>query len=300
MSNLPLVVYVPGLMPKPHPAVHRDALLRCLIAGLRHYDDRIALDLAANLHCFQVIAWTFEFYGEHRDFSLDADAVEAVIHSPMASKQDIAEATAWSRRLARRVFAAADVLPFLIPHIANERQELHLRDLRRYLHNREGIAEDVRQMLKVPLRAAAAANRPILLIGHSMGSVIAYESLWQLTHDDSDAVPVSLFVSMGSPLGQSFMQKRLLGADRVGSGRFPANIVEWANVAAIGDLTAVDPTLADDYASMVASGLTRRISDYSFHNSFRLNGELNTHAEYGYLANLVTARIVANWWQSVR
>jgi surfactin synthase thioesterase subunit len=300
MSNLPLVVYVPGLMPKPEPAVHRDALLRCLIAGLRHYDDRIALDFAANLHCFEIIAWTFAFYGEHRDFSLDADAVETVIDKPMASRQDMAEASAWSRRWARRVFAVADVLPFMIPHIANERQEVHLRDLRKYLQNRGGVAEDVREMLKAPLRKAAAAHRPILLIGHSMGSVIAYESLWQLTHEGDDAVSINLFVSMGSPLGQRFMQKRMLGAGQAGSGRFPGNIAEWVNVTAIGDLTAVDPTLADDYAAMVDFGLTRRISDYSLHNPFRLNGELNAHAEYGYLANVVTARIIADWWQSVR
>jgi surfactin synthase thioesterase subunit len=300
MSNVPLVVYVPGLMPKPESGVHRDALLRCLIAGLRHYDDRVALDFAANLHSFEVIAWTFRFYGEHRDFSLDIDAVEAVIEKPMASEQDISEANSWSRRLARRVFAVADVLPFLIPHIANERQEVHLRDLRRYLQNRDGIAEKVRQMLKARLLAAAAAHRPILLLAHSMGTVIAYESLWQLTHEDRAAVSVSRFVTMGSPLGQRFMQKRMLGGDRGDNGRYPENIAEWANVTAIGDLTAVDPTLADDYAAMVDSGLTSRIADYSLHNPFRLNGELNVHAEYGYLANTVTARIVADWWQSVR
>ena len=32
-------------------------------------------------------------------------------------------------------------MPFLIPHIANERLELHLRDLRRYVRNRDEIAE---------------------------------------------------------------------------------------------------------------------------------------------------------------
>jgi hypothetical protein len=30
---------------------------------------------------------------------------------------------------------------------------------------------------------------------------------------------------------------------------------------------------------------------------FRLNGELNVHAEYGYLVNDETARTIAKWWR---
>ena len=30
---------------------------------------------------------------------------------------------------------------------------------------------------------------------------------------------------------------------------------------------------------------------------FRHDGELNVHAEYGYLVNKVTAAVVADWWR---
>ena len=30
----PRIIYIPGLLPKPEPGVHRDALLRCLLAGV--------------------------------------------------------------------------------------------------------------------------------------------------------------------------------------------------------------------------------------------------------------------------
>jgi len=42
------------------------------------------------------------------------------------------------------------------------------------------IADAIRRMLKIPLCAAASTGRPILLIGHSLGSVLAYDTLWQL------------------------------------------------------------------------------------------------------------------------
>ena len=300
MIDLPLILYIPGLLPKPEPKSHRDALFRCLLAGLRRHDEAVTLDIAANLHCFDVVSWTFDFYRTHRDIALDIDAIEAVILQDAATAEDIAEAAAWQRRLARWMFSTADFMPFLIPHIANERLELHLRDLRRYQLNDNDIAEHTRQMLKMPLRAAAEAGRPVLLIAHSMGSVIAWDSLWQMSRQDGDDVEIDLLLTMGSPLGQRFVQRRLLGYHEAGEGRCPKGVRRWINLAAVGDLTAVDPVLADDFAHMVGCGLVSSIEDHVVHNYFRLDGVLNVHAEYGYLVNDVTARIVTDWWKGHR
>lgn len=297
MINHPLILYVPGLLPKPEAGVHRDALLRCLVAGVRRKDSHLADELAANDHCFDIVSWTYDFYGEHRDFAIDASAVEAVIAQRQATDQDILQASTPRRRAARWLFALADLLPFLIPHVANERMELHLRDLRRYLGNRNEIAEHVRQMLKLALRAAAEAERPILLVAHSMGSVIAYEALWQMSRSEQDSISIDLLLTMGSPLGQRYMQKRLKGADREGRARFPDNIRRWRNLSAIGELTAFDPWLANDFADIVQLGMVESLEDAALYNYFRLFGELNVHSEYGYLVNAVTARTVADWWR---
>jgi hypothetical protein len=275
-------------------------LFRCLLAGLRRHDEAVTLDIAANLHCFDVVSWTYDFYRVHRDIALDDDAIEAVIRQEAATDEDIAEAAAWRRRAARWVFSVADVMPFLIPHIGNERLELHLRDLRRYQTNDNDIAEHARQMLKIPLRAAAESGRPVLLLAHSMGSVIAWDSLWQMSRHDGDEVDIDLFLTMGSPLGQRFVQRRLQGYREAGDSRCPAGIDRWVNLSAVGDLTAVDPVLADDFQSMVDCGLVASIEDHELHNYFRLDGVLNVHAEYGYLVNAVTAGIVSDWWKSHR
>jgi hypothetical protein len=287
-------------LPKPEPKAHRDALFRCLLAGLRRHDEKVALDIAANLHCFDIVSWTYDFYREHRDIDLDLEAIDAVITQAEATARDKAEASSWERRLARWVFSAADVMPFLIPHITNDRLELHLRDLRRYQRNQNEIAEHTRQMLKMPLRSAAESGRPVLLIAHSMGSVIAWDSLWQMSHNERDHVHINTLLTMGSPLGQRFVQRRLQGFRDEGGDRYPLGIDRWVNLAAVGDLTAVDPELAVDFGAMVERGFVSTIDDRELHNFFRLDGVLNVHAEYGYLANSVTAGIVADWWTSVR
>jgi len=182
----------------------------------------------------------------------------------------------------------------LIPHLASERMEVHLRDLRRYERNRDGIADRIRNMLKVPLLAATGSQRPILLMGHSMCSVIAYDSLWELSHDHGNAVQIDLFLTMGSPLGQHFMQKKIKGNDKQGPDRYPSNIRRWKNLTAVGDLTAIDPWLANDFAEMLELGLVDEIDDSEVLNYYRLKGVLNVHAEYGYLVNEKTAHAVAN------
>jgi len=300
VNGRPLILYVPGLLPKPEPKAHRDALFRCLLAGLRRHDEKVALDIAANLHCFDIVSWTYDFYREHRDIDLDLEAIDAVITQAEATARDKAEASSWKRRLARWVFSAADVMPFLIPHITNDRLELHLRDLRRYQRNQNEIAEHTRQMLKMPLRSAAESGRPVLLIAHSMGSVIAWDSLWQMAYNERDHVHINTLLTMGSPLGQRFVQRRLQGFRDEGGERYPLGIDRWVNLAAVGDLTAVDSELAVDFGAMVERGLVSTIDDRELHNFFRLDGVLNVHAEYGYLANSVTAGIVADWWTSVR
>jgi hypothetical protein len=293
----PIILYVPGLLPKPEPAAHRDALLRCLSAGLRRVDESVAEVVASTTGGFDIVSWTFDFYREHRDIGIDRASIADVISKPGVSERDVAEARSWGRRLTLWIYKLGDRLPFLIPHIASERTEMHLRDLRRYAQDDNGIAEHTRRMLKVPLRAATEGHHPLLLIGHSMGSVIAYDTLWEMSHNKRDHAAVDLLLTMGSPLGQRYIQKRLKGCTVRGASRYPHNIRKWKNLSAVGDLTAIDPRLRNDFGEMLELGLVESFEDVEIHNYFRLEGVLNVHSEYGYLVNETTARTVAAWWR---
>jgi len=295
-----LILYVPGLLPKPEPEIHKAALRRCLLAGLQRIDADLAAQVAAAHRAFDLVSWTFDFYREHRSFDLDAASIDALVTQEAASDRDVREASSWGKRVLRWLYRVGDLFPFLIPHLADERVELHLRDLMRYVRNSNGIAAHVRDMLKIPLRSSWESGRPVLLMAHSMGSVIAYDTLWEMTHDGRDELQVDLLLTMGSPLGQHYLQRRILGHERRGTERYPGNIRRWVNLSAVGDMTAVDPCLGNDFQEMLRLGLVDSIDDIEIFNHFRLNGVLNVHSEYGYLANKTTAAIVAEWWRTQR
>ena len=298
--HTPLILYIPGLLPKPEPEAHHDALFRCLEAGIRQVDGDIADEIVETPHTFDLVSWNYDFYREHRDIAIDRKAIDDVIEHPVASPSDRREASSWKRRVTLALHRLGDLMPFLIPYFANEKTEVHIRDLTRYLRNRNGIADHTREMLKLPLRAATESHRPILLLAHSMGSIISWDSLWEMTHVHGDHVVLDTLVSMGSPLGQNYLMKRIKGNDREGAERYLNNVERWLNISAVGDMTAVDPKLANDYAGMTKLGLVDAIVDLEMYNAFHLEGVLNTHAEYGYLANEVTGRVVVEWWKRVR
>ena len=59
----PLIIYIPGLLPKPEASVHKAALFRCLLQGIRRIDAEVAEEIAAAPNSFDLISWTFDFYG---------------------------------------------------------------------------------------------------------------------------------------------------------------------------------------------------------------------------------------------
>jgi hypothetical protein len=300
MSKMtPLILYIPGLLPKPEAELHKAQLRRCLIAGVAKVDAALAAEIRNAAQAFDVVSWTYDFYLEHRDIQLDQAAIDAVIAQDRAHVDDIREAAGWKRRLTVWLYRLGDMLPFLIPHLASEKMEVHIRDLRRYLNNDNGIGDHTREMLKVSLRAACESQRPILLLAHSMGSIIAYDALWEMTHNSKDRVLIDLLLTMGSPLGQNYLQKRIFGHDRRGLKRFPGNIRRWTNLSAVGELTAIDRVLANDFGEMLDLELVESIEDGDVFNHFRLDGQLNVHAEYGYLVNDACGRAIADWWRGL-
>jgi len=295
MSNQPLVIYIPGLKPKPESGRHREQLLRCLSRGIGRLDPDVAASIATADN-FRLVSWTYDFYGENRDINLDLEDIDALLEKDRASDHDIRVATSWRRRFAVWLFQAADLLPFAVPGLATEEIEVHLRDYFRYVRDNDGKAEAARARLKEEIIAACDARRPILLLAHSMGSVIAYDALWQLSRDGSSAT-IDLLVTTGSPLGQKLVQRNLFGWSAPPEQRFPANIASWTNIAAVGELTAIDRRLNNDFALMIRQGRVRDINDIEVFNYYHMHGALNVHAEYGYLINEATARCVVEWWR---
>ena len=292
----PAIIYVPGIKPKPPAGEHRAALWRCLLEGVRRADPPAAADLARHPGCFSLVSWAHVFYETQRDIALDEPGIERLLAMPGPSERDVREALSWRNRLQRSLYLLSDAFPPLFDVVGDPEMRATLKDTRRYFRNAGGLAVKVRQMVADALLEAWRADRRVLLFGHSLGSVIAFDVLWELSHRFSVPGKVDLFLTIGSPLGLSFVRDQLLGARESGRRRYPTNIRRWRNLAAVGEMTALDRSLASAWSEMRDLGLVDEISDgLDLQTYFRGPDGLNVHKCYGYMVNPVVGGTIADW-----
>jgi len=125
-------------------------------------------------------------------------------------------------------------------------------------------------------------HKKILLIAHSMGSIISYDVLTQTVPD----VNIDTFVTIGSPLGLPIIMNKIyaeqnLPAKKDIKPRAPENISRrWYNLSDLEDKVAINYTLGDDYDEN-----SKHITaiDKTIYNSYLINGKRNPHKVYGYL-----------------
>lgn len=82
--------------------------------------------------------------------------------------------------------------------------------------------------------AAIRRNRPRVLLAHSLGSVVAYETLF--AHPD---LSVEVLVTLGSPLGIPGVVFDRLEPRPDGRGARPANVRTWINISDRADPVAI-------------------------------------------------------------
>lgn len=292
------LIFIPGKNPKPPPKQHREMLWRSLVEGVRRANPKLAIELDSDSTCFKLIAWNRLYYDTEKDGSRDLPWIDALINRHGPSEQDIREAHAWHRRLDRTLYAIADHYPFLIRYLPGHASAT-VNELRRYFHNSNNIAYHIREQFKKVIRPLLDANEPVLVIGHSMGSIIAYDSLWELSHIEHRKEKLD-FLSLGSPLGMNYVQRRLQGNNGNGKRKYPIIIRRWINIAAVGDVTALDRHFHDDFITMLDLGLVESVEDHTdgIYNFFHNEDGLNCHRSYGYLVNPATGQAIAEWLQA--
>ena len=292
------IIYVPGKNPKPPAKEHRTQLFRCLLQGIQRIDPDTAADIET-ADCFSLVAWNHHFY--NRASSLDSllPWINLLLEQDSYPSSDIGAARRAKYRLARFVYQLGDMLHWIIPLIPDERIKASIQDTDRYFRNDDNIACSVRDLQKQPLREAVDRGEKVLLIGHSMGSIIAYDSLWELQYLEQHERCVDTLLTIGSPLGMNYVQKHLHGLRDRQSRSYPGYFRRWINVSARGDLVALDASLADDFCELLEQQPVESIKDHrrDIYNHYRDSKGLNVHKSYGYLVNPVVAKTIANWWQ---
>jgi hypothetical protein len=292
--NSTRVIFVPGLSPKPPAEVYRAQLLRVLLAGLERVRPSAASSLAARPEAFVLVAWTHFFYAMDRDISLDVDGIERLL-TQETTAEDRREIASWSRRLDLAARIVGDAVP-LLGRLANPAIRAQLDDVLRYQRDVDGIGTRIRALVREALESAWAARERVLLIGHSLGSVICYDTLWELSRERGADPRVDLFMTLGSPLATHVIRRGLRGVGLRGADAYPSNIARWVNLTARADTTALHPRLEPRFRQMLELGLVSSIEDYGdLENCFRGALGLNTHDAYGYLFQRKVAEIVGDF-----
>ncbi len=118
-------------------------------------------------------------------------------------------------------------------------KEYQRRDGARYQVRRE-----LRNRLVKDLRTASETAEKVVIVSHSMGTMIAYDVLRNV----ADCPQVDTLFTLGSPLGITEVQDELRAAD-VKQVDFPAaKLFRWVNVFDPMDpICGVDPRFANDY-----------------------------------------------------
>lgn len=164
-----------------------------------------------------------------------------------ASEQDPAVVPPGARTLARTprsVQAALNALgnSRFFAGLAERMMVLSLKQVRLYLTDEAIRGEAVARVARHVTRDTR------VLVGHSLGSVVAYEAL--CAHPEW---PVRVFVTLGSPLGvRRLIFDRLRPApEQDGAGRWPGSVVSWANIADDGDVVALRKNLGELFGERV-------------------------------------------------
>jgi hypothetical protein len=138
-------------------------------------------------------------------------------------------------------------------------------------------------------------RKDILLIAHSMGSIIAFDTL---TTGATPHIQIDTFVTIGSPLGLPAVMVKILAEQQIDFKKelkikTPDNIKRnWYNFFDPDDRVSLNRKLAKDY--MENSRHIRPI-DQSVYNDYEYKGKANPHQAYGYLRTPQLTQVITEF-----
>ncbi len=303
------ILVVHGRDFKPGPEDYSKTTFEAIRAGLeRDYPDLLS--------AYDVIEKDVAYYGDltndylaglgmHYDEPLDVgdrhNAFVELQHIPARKRFGIREYDRVAGKTALKEFAADLLGPisrglgfgmWLIRRLT--------KDFAAYLEGAPGYAESVRERVREHIRARLDRGDCLMLITHGTGAVIAWDALWELSHAPAFAAgyagrKIDQFVTMGSPLANANVKRRLFGAGEKNDMRFPTNIISWQNLSAEDDYTSHDKSVSDDYSYMLRHRLLSQINDFRIFNLAVRYGRSNPHSSIGYFIHPRLSKIIADW-----
>jgi len=303
------VIFVHECGFKPSSAECLDTLVAALAAGVES-DNVESLDLFASLNKYlafygdvssEFLIAQDQFYDEKLDLGDLSNALHQLKAVDRKKGFSVAKYDKLPGKSSVREFAAS-VLGPVLSAVGLEKKLISSSstDLGEYWRKDSELSAAVLQRVRSTIQDALNRNERIMLIAHGSGSIVAYDALWQISHDPEHAESyaeskIDVFLTIGSPLGDTTVRQQLRGSDRKGRERFPSNVLAWHNVSAEDDYISHDNTVGDDFSGMLKQRQISSIRDYHVYNMAIRYGQANPHSAIGYLIHPRVTRILVDW-----
>ena len=288
-----VIVGIHGLAKKPGQKTLTKWWKAAICEGLNHniakYKKRPISPSALN---FSMVYWN-DSMGPNRDRILKVDQLrQERSHYQKAYKGHI---EAYKPNIAKKSFhkmqikfrdLAGDItsviMKFTRGEVSQEVMQKGLKDLYRYYEDAELRAKLQGLLVK---ELEQHSDKRIMLISHSMGTIIAHDTLKELA-TKKNGLEINHFITMGSPLGLPFITKRIRQKKKITN--VPANIKQWTNFSDMYDPVCADPNLADDYRKSIKG---KKIVDQLVNNDWP--HDKLSHKSYGYLRTPEVSKAIA-------
>ncbi len=213
--------------------------------------------------------------------------------------------SAWKKKILNAFESLADALllrkknVLKLHEISDSLINKRFKDLDSYYNSKFG-AIDPRISTAIWLRLEAKLKRyrgrRIMLVAHSMGTIIAYDVL-----KNNPGLEVDTFITLGSPLGLPYVLDRIIpdpGAECKKDMRPAAPEAlrgAWYNFSDIDDSVAIIYRLANNFR---ANGHAIAPVDIQVVNDYTWKNKANPHKIYGYLRTPEVASAIGKFLDS--
>ena len=270
-----MIIGIHGLSNKPEHNVLESGWKAAILEGLKKNEgiDNIKLD-------FTSVYWADVMYD---NYDKDAAIYKAAKQGSLKTYNEN-----WLDTLREKTFDwGGNILDSLkknfgINSLADKVLESKLKDLYKYYQN-NNLRNTLRSRLKEEI--LKHKDKRIMILSHSMGTIIAYDVLREIGKGDS-TMRIDYFITMGSPLGLPHVKYKITQESAL--IRTPSIVKKWSNFADKRDPVALDTHLASDYA---ANNEGVQVQDDLVANDW---GGIN-HKSYGYLRTPEVSKVIKNF-----
>jgi len=287
-----LIIFIHGLSNKPPKEVLKEWYIKSIWEGLK------IAELKVDSFDLEVVYWADLLYPKPLDPKIKDEKHELYLDEPYVpfhTDEDFRSPQQRSKKsILDRIEAKLEkfflknhrwinldaIFDFITSRIVND---LHVYYRKKFKGEGE-IEEYARVIIRQRLVKKIRRNqeKKIMLISHSMGSIIAYDVLQHTLPN----VPIDTFITIDSPLGLPMIKREIfkelrLDFDPDTKLPTPENITRhWYNFSDINDAISADHYLEDDYRPN-SKGIGPR--DIEVINTYKVNGVSNVHKSFGYL-----------------